>query len=531
MKVNSGQAPSTLIPEYIGSDFDKIVAVADNLNDTKLVLENINSVVTVANNILDVNKVASIADDVTLVADNIDYIKNAATGNGGSGGTSGGSGGTAVRGYIGDTPPIQPAAGATWYCTLDGRTYTWYEDDDSGQWVESSPQGATETVVSYIGGKPPAKPLNGAEWYCTTDGRSYVWYLDNDSGQWVESSPQGVTEEAASEGVTTHEAKAGAHSIAGVSGLQQALDSKESSGSAASAVSAHEAKAGAHSISGVAGLQGALDGKEAAGAAASAVSAHKAEQDAHEIADITGLADALASIGGGSGGSGGAFGGQYRNLVVTVSGVGYQGTITADRLVVEGADYSTKILRNVNLSFNGANSGVNGLDTGTAAAGNWYYIFAIYNPTTDTTASLISLSMKAPTLPAGYTMAAILGAAYVAAGATAFMSSVKKDFETSLGAGGVQGYVTILSGGAASVMTSVSTVTASPNISSAIYIVAFASGGYAGVFTDNVSTLGAKCGNDAAPWLWAAQKQQGVLFYQSSGGLVTIRIIGYRTPF
>ena len=139
MKVNAGQASSTLIPEYIGSDFDKIVTVADNLNDINLVLENINSVVTVANNIPDVNKVASIADDVTLVADNIDYIKNAATGSGGSGG-SGGSEGISVRWNIGDTPPTQPAAGATWYCTLDGRTYTWYEDDDSGQWVESSPQ-------------------------------------------------------------------------------------------------------------------------------------------------------------------------------------------------------------------------------------------------------------------------------------------------------------------------------------------------------------------------------------------------------
>ena len=389
MKVNSGQAPSTLIPEYIGSDFDKIVTVADNLNDIELALENINSVVTVANNILDVNKVASIADDVTLVADNIDYIKNAATGSGGSGG-SGGSEGISVRWNIGDTPPTQPAAGAMWYCTLDGRTYTWYEDDDSGQWVESS--------------------------------------------------PQGVTEEAAP---------------------KESIAPKEP-----------------------------IDG-----------------------------------------GSGGAFGGQYRNLVVTVSGVGSKGTITADRLVVEGADYSTKILRNVNLSFDGVNAGANGLDTGTVAAGNWYYIFAIYNPTTDTTASLVSLSMTAPTLPAGYTMAAILGAAYMAAGAT-FMPSVKKDFETSLGAGGVQGYVTILNSGSASAITPVSTDTAAPTISSAISISAVSSdGGKSGVYVDNVSMLGATVSSYGALWAWVAQKQQGVIFYKSFGGSLTIRIVGYRTPF
>ena len=373
MKINSGQAPSTLIPEYIGSDFDAILTCAEN----------------------------------------IEYIKNAAgstgsTGSTGGTGGTGGSGESSPGGYIGDTPPTQPKAGATWYCTLDGRTYTWYEDDDSGQWVESSPQ-------------------------C-------------------------VTEEAAS-----------------------------------------------------------------------AVLAHKAEQDAHKIANITGLAAALASIGGGSGGSGGAFGGQYRNLVVTVSGVEYKGTITADRLVVEGADYSTKILRNVNLSFDGANSGVNGLDTGTAAAGNWYYIFAIYNPTTNTSASLISLSMTAPTLPAGYTMAAILGAAYGAAGSI-FMPSVKKDFETSLGAGGVQGYVLILNGGSASGMTSVSTVTAAPNISSAINIIAMSDGSGA-VYVDKVSTLGVKCSSDSSARIWDAQKQQGVIFYKSFGGLLNIFVIGYRTPF
>ena len=94
MKINAGQASSTLIPEYIGSDFDKVITVADN----------------------------------------IDYVKDVADG----------IEGLLVTGYIGDTPPTQPKVGATWYCTLDGRTYTWYEDDDSSQWVESSPQSYLE---------------------------------------------------------------------------------------------------------------------------------------------------------------------------------------------------------------------------------------------------------------------------------------------------------------------------------------------------------------------------------------------------
>ena len=93
MKINAGQASSTLIPEYIGSAFDKIVTVADNIKQIKDIAASIEGLV--------------------------------------------GSGG-----YIGDTPPAQPSSGAEWYCTTDGRTYVWYEDNDSGQWVESSPQSA-----------------------------------------------------------------------------------------------------------------------------------------------------------------------------------------------------------------------------------------------------------------------------------------------------------------------------------------------------------------------------------------------------
>ena len=90
MKINAGQAPSTLIPEYIGSAFDKVITVADNIKQIKDIAASIEGLV--------------------------------------------GSGG-----YIGDTPPTEPSAGTTWYCTLDGRSYIWYEDTDSGQWVDSSP--------------------------------------------------------------------------------------------------------------------------------------------------------------------------------------------------------------------------------------------------------------------------------------------------------------------------------------------------------------------------------------------------------
>ena len=182
MKTNSGQAPSTLIPEYIGSDFDAVLTCADNINDIKPVSENINDVVTVADNILNVNKVITSVDDVALVADNIDYVKDVAAG----------IEGLPVISYIGEEPPTQPAVGATWYCTLDGRSYVWYTDADSSQWVENSPQSRGLHINAYIGNTPPTQPEAGTTWYCTRDGRNYIWYINADSSQWVESSPQSV---------------------------------------------------------------------------------------------------------------------------------------------------------------------------------------------------------------------------------------------------------------------------------------------------------------------------------------------------
>ena len=69
-------------------------------------------------------------DKVKSVADNIDYVKDVAKS----------FKELHASGYIGDTPPTQPKEGEVWYCTTDGRSYVWYVDADSGQWVESSPQ-------------------------------------------------------------------------------------------------------------------------------------------------------------------------------------------------------------------------------------------------------------------------------------------------------------------------------------------------------------------------------------------------------
>lgn len=140
MKANSGQASSTLIPEYIGSAFDKVITVADNMETVTEVVNNLDNIKTADNNLGSINTVVDNITDVVTVGNNINYVKDVAER----------IEGLPVTSYIGNTPPTQPLNGAEWYCTTDGRTYVWYVDTDSSQWVESSPQSAPQNEVANI---------------------------------------------------------------------------------------------------------------------------------------------------------------------------------------------------------------------------------------------------------------------------------------------------------------------------------------------------------------------------------------------
>lgn len=132
MKINSGQAPSTLVPKYIGSDFDQVVTVSKNIEDVKTVAGAVEEVGVVVDNLGSVTTVGSNIGDVVNVSENMGYVQDVAAG----------IAGLPVISYIGEEPPTQPAVGSSWYCTTDGRTYVWYKGIDSYQWVESSPQSA-----------------------------------------------------------------------------------------------------------------------------------------------------------------------------------------------------------------------------------------------------------------------------------------------------------------------------------------------------------------------------------------------------
>ena len=102
-----------------------------------------------------------------------------------------------------------------------------------------------------------------------------------------------------------------------------------------------------------------------------------------------------------------------QNLVLTQSSASPAVlTITADRLALFNTDTVPLcyVARSANLTATITASGANGLDTGSEAASTWYFAWAIYDPTNDVLASLLSTSATAPTMPSGYTFKRLVGA-------------------------------------------------------------------------------------------------------------------------
>lgn len=107
--------------------------------------------------------------------------------------------------------------------------------------------------------------------------------------------------------------------------------------------------------------------------------------------------------------------GSSRNLVVfrTLAAPNNKLTATADELILTGAGVCY-LASTVNITADVTASGLNGLDTGAEANSTWYYLFVIYDGTT--VSALFSTSKTAPTMPAGYTHKALVGAVFNGSG-------------------------------------------------------------------------------------------------------------------
>jgi hypothetical protein len=138
----------------------------------------------------------------TTVSSNITWTLPAADGTSGqvlsTNGTgtlswsAGGGGGASVT--TSDTAPSTPADGDLWYNSANGRIYVYYDDGDSAQWVDASPQGGGGSgggASVTTSDTAPSTPTDGDLWYDSVGGRLYVYYDDGNTNQWVDAAPQG----------------------------------------------------------------------------------------------------------------------------------------------------------------------------------------------------------------------------------------------------------------------------------------------------------------------------------------------------
>jgi len=109
--------------------------------------------------------------------------------------------------------------------------------------------------------------------------------------------------------------------------------------------------------------------------------------------------------------------GHARNLSMSVTAASATATLTADEIVVETALGGLRYcLANFNKTINLAATGAGGMDTGSAPAPGFVGIYAIYNPTTGSSALLATnaTAAKVPEvyagghMPSGYTASALV---------------------------------------------------------------------------------------------------------------------------
>lgn len=100
---------------------------------------------------------------------------------------------------------------------------------------------------------------------------------------------------------------------------------------------------------------------------------------------------------------------------------------TANEIVLEDTNGNTRKINAFNQTVNSAVSGAGGV-TSALAANIWYGIWAIFNPTTGVESVIMDVSFAAPTLPAGYTFAALISFVFSDASSHLFGFQQVKDY-------------------------------------------------------------------------------------------------------
>ena len=113
-------------------------------------------------------------------------------------GPAGSSGGGGASVTVSETAPTSPSAGDLWFDPSVLKTFLYYQDGSSNQWVQTNPSGSGSGGSSgasvTASDTAPSSPSAGDLWYKSDTNVLYVYYTDADSSQWVGvSGPAGAT--------------------------------------------------------------------------------------------------------------------------------------------------------------------------------------------------------------------------------------------------------------------------------------------------------------------------------------------------
>ncbi|WP_446333584.1 hypothetical protein ACRHQP_00305 [Burkholderia pseudomallei] len=241
--------------------------------------------------------------------------------------------------------------------------------------------------------------------------------------------------------------------------------------------------------------------------------------------------------------------GAVRNLAMSVTAASATATMTADQIIVASAlNGQTFILPSFNKTVNLATTGAGGMDADSAPVSGYVALYAIYNPTTGTSALLAKNATSAvqpnvyggANMPAGYTASALVsvwptnGSGQFAVGfqrdrsvsissVTALSSSTVQGSPTSLSiSSAVPPNATGVSGTIAASSTAAATTSLQVNPIASINV------GIQGV---NCSTTAASGGGNSCTFRNLQISTQQTIYYTSSNSAgtptFTIAIMGY----
>ena len=163
--------------------------------------------------------------------------------------------------------------------------------------------------------------------------------------------------------------------------------------------------------------------------------------------------------------------GGHKNLKIVSADSGTSSIVTIDAITVEDTNGYSKRLQTVSKTINLANSGANGLDTGSVATSTWYYLWVIAKED-GTVDGLGSTSSTSPTMPSGYTFKALIGAVRTKTGSAVLVGTIQYGRHARLTAPPLPQMIGGASGNPSSgpTFTAVAWANYAPAIASQIYV-------------------------------------------------------------